>query len=100
MNEPARNGEHSAWRLLRLWPVALLFLAVMGNYFTVSAGQKTIKDKQLRQEKKIDGNIENINILKGQAIRVEEQLKQVNDKLTSQKDDIKVILRIIQQPRN
>jgi len=92
---PSRPSEGPIWKYLRLVPLIITIGVVVGAWSVMADNQKDLKDALKITKERVEINREAIELLKGQSIRVEEQMKRVDEKLGEQKDDIKDILTIL-----
>ena len=90
---PDRNGEGPLWKLLRLWPVVLAIVAVATAWGSFSSDVKSLEAGQTAQWKSIGDNRDQIQLLKQQGARVENELDNINRAIGSQREGTKEILR-------
>lgn len=91
MNEP-RNGEHGAWKLVRLWPVVVAITAVIGAVYVTTDNVSALQSVQASQWNRISENRKSVTELEKQTGVIEYRLKNMDESLREQKQDIKAIL--------
>lgn len=91
----SRNGEHVAWKLLRLWPVAVAIISISGMIYITSDNVGDLQAANSTQWTKINKNKDAISELEKQTGIMNYRLQDMNDTLSEQKSDIKEILRAV-----
>jgi hypothetical protein len=101
----SREGEHPAWRLLRLWPLVAVFMTFIAGYVALQSTVAVLAEQQKETKESAKQHDQQISALREQSIRVDERLRRVDEKLEEQRrttdetrGDVKRVLDLLQTP--
>ena len=88
-----RDGENGAWKYLRLHPLAILIVSFIVGYTALQGHVSVLADslKETRADTKT--HEDKFRNLEQQSVRVEEQLKRLNEKVEEQRSALQDITR-------
>jgi len=92
-----RNGESPAWKLLRLWPLIIAIVAVVGSIYNSINDIGDLQAAAKVQWDKIGGNEDGIVEVDTKVQIIQYRLDGIEKSLDEQKMDIKAILNEVKK---